>query len=663
MSQNYQHDAGWVGWKSALFLAICLYFIFKYQPVTVTVKGAQFATSNASVTQVASKSKAVKPTSSASTEPKNEVLKLIIEDSEKKNILESIQWVTNNTFPLGGDPRAKKGGSFKQAFTNFPATTRPLGKNTDASTATIESLVYQTLIGINSSPFYAVPGLASHWSEGADKMSFFFKIDPDASWSDGKPVVAQDVVSTWRLRTSTGIQDPRQNAMWLKFYEPLALADDVVMIKAKEPGWRNLINISGMSILPDHVIGEMSGEEFLKKHNWNMVTGSGPYMFDELDKPKKLSLVRRKDFWGSNKRQYLGLYNFDKIINIYVEDQEIIWEKFKKGEFDFMPIYRSQRWVKGTDFDKVQKGWIKKLKVFNRKPRGTQGFDFNLRKPPFNDIRVRKAFAYLWNRGLLMEKLMFNEYDYMDSFFQNAAYMGKNIPKVRYNPQKAIELLKEAGYERNSMGLLEKNGIPLKISFQYVGKWSEKFYTIYQEDLKKVGIQLDIKEVTWATKLKNIGDFNFRLSSGAFTAMAFPNPRSTFHSSFADKKNSYNRWGIKNDRIDKLLDLYDAEYNAQKRNEYLAEMDDILTQEYLKAFDWYAPAERLVFWNKFGYPPGVLNKTSSGDYRDAVILWWYDEDKAQRLERAISTTGESLDTGPVDVKFWMKNEEYSFDVD
>lgn len=668
MSQN-QHDSGWIGWKSAVFLAGCVYLIFKYQPITVNVRNSQFGSASYALSQTPVQNVTSKAAQSSPEKVKTDdvkqadetVAKLNLDEEEKQAILENIQWITNNSFALGGDPKAKKGGSFKQAFTNFPATTRPIGKNTDTGTQMIESLVYQTLIGINSNPFYVTPGLASYWAEDPDKVSFYFKIDEDAKWADGRPVVAKDVVSTWKLRVDKGIQDPRENAMWLAFYEPVELNKNVVMIRAKEAGWRNLINISGMSIMPDHIIGKMTGEEFIKKHNWEMVPGSGPYKFDELDKPKKLSLVRRTDFWGRNKRQYLGSYNFDQIVNLYVQDEEIIWEKFKKGEFDFMPIYRSQRWVKGTDFDKVQKGWIQKHKVFNRKPRGTQGFDFNLRKPPFDDIRVRQAFSYLWNRELLMEKLMFNEYDFMDSYFQNASYMGKNIAKIRYDPQKAIQLLNEAGYARNSEGFLAKDGEPLKLSFQYVGKWSEKFYTIYQEDLKKVGIQLEIKEVTWATKLKIIADFNFKITSGAFSAVSFPNPRLTFHSSFADQKNSYNRWGLKDKRIDELLDRYDAEYDAGKRDEYLAEIDDILTNECIKAFDWYAPAERLIFWNKFGYPPGVLGKTSYGDYRDAVTLWWYDEDKAEKLDKAMKT-GESISTRPVDVKFWMNNEEYSFDV-
>ena len=658
MSQHQQYDSGWVGWKSSVFLAACIYLIFKYQPISVQVNGGLVATGTAN-TEVSTENKPLDESKTEKKKKDTKIVKLNISDAEKKAILEGIKWTTNTSFPFGGDPSAKKGGSFKQAFTNFPATTRPIGKNTDTGTQMIESLVYQSLIGINSSPFYAVPGLASHWAEDDDKVSFYFKMDADARWSDGKPVVAKDVVATWRLRVDSGIQSPRENVLWSQFYEPVELAQDVVMIRAKEPGWRNLITISGMSIFPDHVIGSISGKEFMKKHNWDMMPGSGPYKFHSIDKPKRLTLVRRPDFWGANKRQYVGSYNFDKIINVYVQDQEIIWEKFKKGEFDFMPIYRSQRWVKGTNFDKVKNGWIHKLKVFNRKPRGTQGFDFNLRKPPFNDIRVRQAFAYLWNRELLMEKLMFNEYDFLDSFFQNAPYMGKNLTKIRYNPEKAIELLREAGYALNDEGYLAKNGKPLKVSFDYVGKWSEKFYTIYQEDLKKVGIQLEIKEVTWATKLKKLGELNFRLTSGAFTAVSFPNPRTTYHSSVADQKQTYNRWGLKNKRVDELIELYEAEYDAAKRNEYLSEMDDIFTRECLKAFDWYSPAERLIFWNKFGYPPGVLNKTANGDYRDAVSLWWYDEDKAKALESAIET-GEKLGSPPVDVKFWMENEEYDF---
>tara|TARA_Y100000589_G_scaffold148407_1_gene141849 strand:+ start:256 stop:2241 length:1986 start_codon:yes stop_codon:yes gene_type:complete len=658
MSRNEQYDSGWVGWKSSVFLAACIFLIFKYQPISVQVKGGLVA---AGPVQVETSKKSMSSSKNASKEKKidTQVVKLDLSDVDKKSILNSIKWTTNTSFPLDGDPRAKKGGEFKQAYTSFPATTRPVGKNTDSGTAMIGSLVYQPLIGINSSPYYVAPGLASHWAQDDDKVSFYFKTDADARWADGRPVVAKDVVATWRLLVDKGIQKPSENATWVKFYEPVELSERVVMVRAKEPGWRNIIHIAEMSILPDHIIGSISGKEFLKKHNWEMVPGSGPYKFESIDKPKRLTLARRTDFWGAKKRQYIGQYNFDKIVNVYVEDQEIIWEKFKKGEFDFMPIYRSQRWVKGTSFDKVKNGWIQKVKVFNRKPRGTQGFDFNLRKPPFDDIRMRKAFAHLWNRELLMEKLMFNEYDFMDSFFQNATYMGKNVTKIRYDPEKAIGLLKEAGYALNSDGFLAKNGKPLKLTFEYVGKWSEKFYTIFQEDLKKVGIQLEIKEVTWATKLKNIGELNFRLSSGAFGASAFPDPRILYHSSLAEQKQSYNRWGIKNDRIDQLIELYDAEYDASKRSEYLAEMDDILTRECLKAFDWYAPAERLIYWNKFSYPPGVLNKTSAGDYRDAVTLWWYDEDKAKALKLAMETNTK-LASRSVDEKFWMNNEKYDF---
>ena len=127
MSRNEQYDSGWVGWKSSVFLAACIYLIFKYQPISVQVNGGLVATGPAQMES------STNSTSSSKDESKKkktdtQVVKLDLSDAEKKSILNSIKWTTNKSFPLSGDPKAKKGGKFKQTSLTFPLLLDLLGK-------------------------------------------------------------------------------------------------------------------------------------------------------------------------------------------------------------------------------------------------------------------------------------------------------------------------------------------------------------------------------------------------------------------------------------------------------------------------------------------------------------------------------------------------------
>jgi microcin C transport system substrate-binding protein len=280
------------------------------------------------------------------------------------------------------------------------------------------------------------------------------------------------------------------------------------------------------------------------------------------------------------------------------------------------------------------------------------GIAFNIRKPPFNDIRVRKAIAHLYNREKMMDKLFFNEYEYTDSFYPNSPYENPNNPKIRFDPDKAVELLEKAGWlqrNRNSDGWLTKDGKIFELNLNYVQKSSERIMTIFQEDLKDVGIKLNLKQVTWATDIKEVGERNFKMSSRAYSGLLFPNPESSMHSKFADMKNNNNIWGLKNERIDEICEKYPLMFDPEKRIKAIREIDGIVSQLHLYAFGWYSAHTRLLFWNKFGMPPYILSKT--GDHRSLVNLWWFDKDKAEKLRQAIKNNTE-LPVGETIVKWW-----------
>jgi microcin C transport system substrate-binding protein len=647
MKEREPGNSGWEGWKSVVLLFVLLHLFNPFQgPVQEIVTGQKEGLKIAEriggdVEKVATESQK-KPDYFGG-----------LSEEERKDIIAGIKWETNHDFERLGDARAIKGGSIRLNQVSYPATLRTVGKNANTTMNTmIQAMAYESLLNLSVYPFYFYPALANKWSVADDKVTFYFSIDPDAKWSDGKPVIAQDVVATWDLMTDKGIEDPFNNTFWAKYERPIALNNQVVMVKAKDKTWRSFITMaSSFFVMPAHVIGEIEGKDYLKRFNNRLMVGSGPYALHEVDQPNRLIFRRRPDYWAVKKEQNIGQNNFDRIEFYFTTDEELAFEKFKAGDFDFVMINEARKWVMEMDFDRVKNGWIQKRKVFNLKPKGTQGFSFNLRDKPFNDINIRKAFAYLWPRDELMEKLMYNEYDFIDSFFEASPAKGENNPIVRFDPQKAVEYLHKSGWtERDNQGYLVKDGENININLSYVGKGVEKFFTLYQEELKRVGIGLSLREVTWATQIQDVGERNFNMTYGAYTGSAFPMPENLFHTRYADQKNSANRWGYKNPKVDELTERYEAEYDPEKRTALLKQIDEIVTNEYLMAFAWYAPAERIAYWNKFDYPFHVLGKT--GDYRAIVSLWWHDPKKEEALKNAMKT-GSTLPVGEFEVKPWQ----------
>ncbi|HPF14786.1 MAG TPA: ABC transporter substrate-binding protein, partial [Planctomycetota bacterium] len=488
-----------------------------------------------------------------------------------------------------------------------------------------------------------------------DKSTYTFRINPAARWSDGKEVVAEDVVATWKLLMDERLLMPSNATVYGKFEEPKALSKYIVEVKVKEESWRNLLYFAGMSLFPAHQVS-IPGDEFLSEYQNRYPALSGPYTLlpENVKLNQSLKLTRRSDWWGEGNPAFQGLYNFDSYEFSVITDYTVAFEKVKKGEIDYYVVPKAQWWVEELipeKLDPIKRGLLQKRKFFNDAPVGTSGLALNTTRPPLDDVRVRKALSLLRDRKTLINKLMFNEYEPLDSYWQYGDYRNPNNGMTPYDPVAAVKLLEEAGWTQiDNDGIRMKDGQRLVLEVSYRSPLSEPSLTIYQEDCRQAGIDIELQLLDSATAWKNLRQREYMIASTAWGALVFPNPETSWKGSLAKIPDNNNVTAFSDPRVDELLGEYDREYSPAKRSAIIREIDGIVFAQYPYVLDWYGPSQRVVYQNKFRQPTWGVWRTT--DAEEMMYSWWIDPQMEKDLEEARKDPNKTLETLPVNQRFW-----------
>ncbi|MBW2411579.1 MAG: ABC transporter substrate-binding protein [Deltaproteobacteria bacterium] len=514
--------------------------------------------------------------------------------------------------------------------------------------AEIFGKMYESLLTTHPITLGEEPGIAKRWSISDDKLTFTFYLDERARWSDGKPITAHDV--RW---TYDAILDPKYltgpHKLDMERFDPPEVIDKfTIRFKAKTVHWRNLSAAGGFHILPKHAFSALD----FNKINFEFPVISGPYRIGRISEGLFITMERRDDWWGWQFKRSQGTYNFETIKYKFFAERENAFEAFIKGEIDFYPVHTSRLWVNRTTGDKFTNNWIIKQKIFNyRKNLSFQGFAMNTRKPPFNDVRVRKAVAHLVDRRKMNSTIMYSQYELSTSYYEDL--FGKENP----NPNKIIELdkaearklLGEAGWIANpKTGFLEKDGKPFEFKFLTREASTDKFLAIFAEDLKDVGIKLIIDNKDWAAWARDMDEFNFQMTWAAWGFSVYKDPENMWSSKEADRKGGINITGFKNKTVDELIEKQKSIFDVAERNKINRKIDELIVKEMPYVLLWDINYHRLLYWNKFGTPETVLPKY--GDESSAVAYWWIDEDSKADLQDAMQS-GSPLPPRPATIKF------------
>ncbi len=550
--------------------------------------------------------------------------------SKEVKTIENIAMEKNGDYDPIANPDAVKGGTYTTWGSSFPKSLN-MWLDYNSFSKAVTDLQFEGLVNLHTKENEPVGILAQSWTISDDKKTFTFKIHDQAKWSDGKSITAEDIQFYYDVMMNTKNLTSLFRVSLKRLNRPEVIDEKTIRLTAKENHWSNFWTAAGMTALPKHIWNDVN----FNKQNFDFPVISGPYKLKEVKKNRYIILERRNDWWGLVKKYNQYKFNFKNIKYKSMEDKTKALEATKRGSFHAYAVHTYTTWMKPTDFDDVKKGWVIKQRVFNNEPKGFQGLAINLRKEKFQDVRVRKALCHLFNRELINEKLMFNQYYLLNSFYPDLYpnNMNPDVPLLAFNPDKARALLKEAGWLVDSDGVIRKDGKAFEIIFSSRSV-DHRHLNIYLEDLKKVGIKASIEQLSLSTYRKRMDNHNFDITWLAWSSVRLRDPEHEWHSSTADQISTNNITGVKDPIIDSLIEAQKTEMSLDKRNEILKQIDRRLYDIIPYALMWHPFYSRLLYWNKFGTPKYVLDKYNSDDI--IPTYWWFDPVKAKRLQDAMN---------------------------
>ena len=548
-------------------------------------------------------------------------------------------------------PEARKGGTLILHDIGSFDKLNPFTLKGEAPLA-LDSLVFDPLaVASLDEPFSQYGLLATDIDVAKDGRSVIFTLDPHASFSNGEPVRAEDVVFT--LETLKGDKvHPFMNYYYQDIERAEILAADRIRLHFSKVN-RELHMIAGQMRIMSKKFYEKHGFADSAEQALQPPMASGPYVVAKVDLGKSITYRRNPRYWAIDHPTRHGMYNYDEIIVKYYKDQTVALEAFKAGEFDFISINIAKQWAKDMEGKRFSDGSIIKKTFAHSNNAGMQGFVMNTRRPLFQDVRVRQALGLALDFEWINTSLFHRQYTRNTSFFSNSPLAAKGLPQGlelsylepyrqrlpsqvfteplaapvtppeggRKNLLAAKTLLAEAGWRIVDGKLVNDRGEVFTFDILLASPAFERVMAAYVNNLQKLGITAEYRVVDQALYSERLKTFDFDMIVATYGQSQSPGneQRNFWHSLSADQAGSQNYAGIKSPVVD---DLVDKIIYAVTREELIAAcraLDRVLWYGYYLIPNWYLPVHRLAYHDK------LLSPTTLPLYYDPMQLlftWW-----------------------------------------
>ncbi|MBD2859896.1 ABC transporter substrate-binding protein [Spongiibacter sp. KMU-158] len=550
---------------------------------------------------------------------------------------ENLNWQTNNKDPIFADPNALRGGRFRSFITSFPLTLRLVGPDSNGSFAGYMRANNLSLVGIHPNTLNPIPELASHWAFGSDGRSIYYRLDPDARWSDGRPVTADDYLFAMEFMRSKYILAPWYNNYYQEIIADLVKYDEhtIGILGAVAKPQDEMLFEYSISPVPAHA--HKLDENWVRESNWKIAPNTGPYQISEIRKGKYIEFARKKDWWGNNKQYFKYRYNPDFVRIKLIRDLNIAYQYFRKGELDTFPLIQPRLWHKKAQGRIYDHGYVGKIKFYNDVPQPISGLFLNEDSPPLNDRRVRYALAHSLNIERVINTVLHGDYERLQTAHDGYGdYSNPNIHARPFNIDLANKLLDEAGWDtRNAEGIRTKDGQTLEIRITYYSAAHNDRLVILAQEAQKTGFKLDLQLLDPSAAFKQILENKHQAAWMAWSGGGLsPRYWEFYHSENAHKPQTNNITNTDNPEMDSKIEAYRKATSKTERVALAHELEQLVYEQGSFIPTFKVPYTREAFWRWIKLPAEYGTRTSDSLF--SVMgegLFWIDEtDKQLTLE-------------------------------
>lgn len=458
-----------------------------------------------------------------------------------------------------------------------PTTLNPITAS-DAYASDVGRYIYESMLERDNKTLELIPKLAERWEISADHLTYTFYLRKDVKWQDGRPMTADDVIYTFDR-----IMDPKVDAARLRnYYRDIRKIEKVdgytIRFLYARPYFRALEMIGGASIIPKHVYD--NGEDF-NSHTANRdPLGTGPYRFVEWKTGRDIVLKRNDSYWG--KRPAIT-----GIVFKVIPDSTVSFQLLKKGAVDVGSM-RAIQWVRQTEGKSFRDKFTKHRYYLPN----YSYIGWNMRSPLFSDRRVRTAMTMMLNRQEILDKILLGQGEVVASlFYKFGDQVDPSLEPVPYDPAGARRLLAEAGWkDTDGDGILDKDGVSFRFELlSAAGSNTARSISLFmKEDLAKMGIEMGIRQLEWATMLKLLNERRFDAAMLAWSMGLVQDPYQLWHSSQVEEGSNF--VGFASARADRLIEDARREFDDERRFEMYKEFQWIVHEEQPYTFLYTSPS-------------------------------------------------------------------------
>jgi len=543
------------------------------------------------------------------------------------------------------NPAAPKGGELRLAdldpFDSFNAhiakgqAPNGMGLHIDGMDLTIDTLMVQS----EDEPFSMYGLIAESVETPPDRSWVQFVLRREARFHDGRPITPDDVIFSLDILRTKGAP------LFRFYYAAVERAEKVgergVRFTFKPGDNRELPLILGeLPVLPRHY---WQGRAF-DETTLEPPLGSGPYRVGKFEAGRFVTFERVADYWARDLAVRKGQFNFDRIRYDVYRDSTVALEALKAGEYDLRLENEAKKWASSyQDWAALADGRARKETFAHAKPAGMQGFAFNLRRPPFQDIRVREALGLAFDFEWANRTLFSGQYTRTRSYFDNSELAARGLPgpeelavleplrgqvpeevftrefavpatagdgNARPNLRKAVALLEAAGWQVVDGRLVDGRGQPFVFEILLNSPAFERIALPWTRNLKRLGVEAVVRTVDSTQYVNRVRGHDFDVIVASWGASLSPGNEqaSYWTSAAADQKGARNFPGIRNPAVDQLVDQVIAAPDRARLVARTRALDRVLLWNHYVVPQWHIAYDRVAFWDKFGMPAAIPMK-------------------------------------------------------